>query len=430
MIERYTLPKMGKIWEDENKFSQMLRIEILACEALALRGKIPQKALAQIKKKAKFNLGRIKEIEKKTRHDVVAFLTNLSENVGRASRYIHLGLTSSDILDTSLATMMREAADILIEDLNKLQRVLAKKAKDYKNIVCVGRTHGIHAEPTTFGLKLALFFAETKRNIERMKQARTEISVGKISGAVGTYASVEPFVENYVCHKLNLKPASISTQILQRDRHAQFLTTIAIIGSSLEKFATEIRNLQKTESREVEEPFGRGQKGSSAMPHKRNPVTCERIAGLARILRANALASLENISLWHERDITHSSVERVIIPDSTILLDYMLDRFIYVIENLFVYPENMNRNLEKTKGLVFSQRVLLALLNCGVRREEAYRIVQSNAMHVWQEKGDFKTLLLKDRRLLKYLSREEVEACFDLRYFLKNVNRIFKKVGL
>ncbi len=429
MIERYTLPEMGNIWEDENKFSQMLRIEIFACEALALRGKIPKRALARIKK-AKFNLARIKKIEEKTHHDVIAFLTNVAENVGPASKYIHIGLTSSDILDTSLAVMMQEAADILVEDLNELQKVLAGKARDYKNTVCIGRTHGIHAEPTTFGLKLALFFAETKRNIERMKQARALISVGKISGAVGTYAFVEPFVESYVCRKLNLKPAPISTQILQRDRHAQFLTTIAIIGSSLEKFATEIRNLQKTEVREVEEFFGKGQKGSSAMPHKRNPIICERISGLARILRANALASLENISLWHERDITHSSVERIIIPDSAILLDYMLDRFIYVIKNLLVYPENMNKNLDKTKGLIFSQRVLLELLNCGLSREEAYKIVQSNAMRAWEKGEDFKALLLRDKRLLKHLSSHKIESCFDLKYFLKNVNRIFKGLGL
>lgn len=429
MIERYTLPKMSKIWEDQNKFSQMLKIEILACEALALRGKIPSQALSRIRQ-AKFNIGRIKKIEEKTHHDVIAFLTNVAENVGSASRYIHIGLTSSDILDTALAVMMREAADILIEDLSKLQKALAKKAKAYKNTVCIGRTHGIHAEPTTFGLKMALFFAETERNIERMKQARTGISVGKISGAVGTYAFVDPVVEKYICRKLNLTPAAISTQIIQRDRHAQFLTTIAIVGSSLEKFATEIRNLQKTEVREVEEPFGKSQKGSSAMPHKRNPIICERIAGLARVLRGNAMASLENISLWHERDITHSSVERIIIPDSTLLLDYMINKFIYVVSNLLLYPKNMRKNLEETKGLVFSQRVLLELLNCGLSREEAYRIVQSNAMRVWQGEKDFKTLLLEDKRLSRHLSGKKIEACFDGKYFLKNVNRIFKRLGL
>lgn len=429
MIERYTLPKMSKIWEDKNKFSQMLRIEILACEAMALRGKIPPQALSRIRQ-AKFNISRIKKIEEKTHHDVIAFLTNVSENVGSASRYIHVGLTSSDILDTSLAIMMREAADILIEGLNKLQKAFAKKAKAYKNTVCIGRTHGIHAEPTTFGLKMALFFAETERNIERMKQARAGISVGKISGAVGTYAFVEPFVEKYLCRKLNLKPAPISTQIIQRDRHAQFLTTIAIVGSSLEKFATEIRNLQKTEVREVEEPFGKSQKGSSAMPHKRNPIICERIAGLARVLRGNALASLENISLWHERDITHSSVERIIIPDSTLLLDYMIDRFVYVVSNLLLYPKNMRKNLEETKGLVFSQRVLLELLNCGLNREEAYKIVQSNAMRVWRGEKDFKRLLLEDKRLSRHLSPKKIEACFDGKCFLKNVNMIFKRLGL
>lgn len=429
MIERYTRPKMSKIWEDQNKFSQMLRIEILACEALALRGKIPPQALSRIKK-AKFNINRIKKIEEKTHHDVIAFLTNVAENVGSASRYIHVGLTSSDILDTALAVMMREAADILIDGLNKLKKALAKKAKAYKNTVCVGRTHGIHAEPTTFGLKMALFFAETERNIERMKQAQVAISVGKISGAVGTYAFVEPSVEKYICRKLNLKPAPISTQILQRDRHAQFLTTIAIVGSSLEKLATEIRNLQKTEVREVEEPFGKSQKGSSAMPHKRNPILCERIAGLARVLRGNALASLENISLWHERDITHSSVERIIIPDSTMLLDYMIDKSIHVISNLLLYPKNMRKNLDQTRGLVFSQRVLLELLHCGLSREEAYKIVQTNAMRVWAGEKDFKTLLLADKRLSKHLSSKKIEACFEGKYFLKNVNKIFKRLGL
>lgn len=430
MIDRYTLPRMGKIWDDRNRFQKMLDVEMTACEAFAKRGLIPRGALSDIKRGARFDVDKIKEIEEQTKHDVIAFIKNISENVGESAKYIHMGLTSSDVLDTGLSLQMRDASDLLLEDLKRLQVALAKKAKKYKNTACVGRTHGVHAEPMTFGLKFALFYAETQRNIVRMKAAREVINYGKLSGAVGTFANVDPWVEEYVCRKLRLNPAPISTQVLQRDRHAQFLTTIAIIGSSLEKFATEIRGLQKTEVREAEEPFSEGQKGSSAMPHKRNPVTCERIAGLARVLRGNAHASLENIALWHERDISHSSVERVIIPDSCVLLDYMLNIFTDVVMHLLVYPENMLENLNRTKGLIFSQRVLLALIEKGLSRLEAYDLVQRCAMRVWRENVDFKAVLTDDIDIAKYLTAEEVGACFDLGYYTRNVDRIYKRLGL
>lgn len=430
MIERYTLPRMGKIWEDRNRFQKMLDVEIRACEAFAKKGLIPKDALSQIKKRARLDVERIKEIEKETKHDVIAFILNVSENVGDAAKYIHKGLTSSDVLDTSLSLLMREAADVLLEDLKRLNIALAKKARRYKNTVCVGRTHGVHAEPTTFGLKFALFYAETERNIERLKQAKDIVSYGKLSGAVGTFANVDPDIEEYVCRKLELKPAPISTQVLQRDRHAQFLTMLAIIGSSLEKFATEIRNLQRTEILEAEEPFSEGQKGSSAMPHKRNPVTCERIAGLARLLRANALAAMENISLWHERDITHSSVERVIIPDSCILLDYMLNTLVEVVFGLLVYPERMIENLNRTKGLIFSQRFLLTLIGKGLSRREAYDMIQRYAMRVWSENVDFRAILMEDDGIGRLLTHEEIESCFDLNYYTKNIDKIYKRVGL
>ncbi len=430
MIDRYTLPKMGKIWEDQNKFQKMLDVEVKACEAFSKKGLMPKGALSEIKKRARFDVERIKEIEKDTKHDVIAFILNVSENVGDAAKYIHMGLTSSDVLDTSLSLLMRQAGDLLIEDLKRLNIALAKKARKYKNTVCVGRTHGVHAEPSTFGLKFALFYAETQRNIERLKQAKDVISYGKLSGAVGTFANIDPAVEEYVCKKLELKPAPISTQILQRDRHAQFLTTLAILGSSLEKYATEIRNLQRTEILEAEEYFSEEQKGSSAMPHKRNPVTCERVAGLARVLRANALAAMENISLWHERDITHSSVERIIIPDSCILLDYMLNTFVDIVSHLAVYPENMIENLNKTKGLIFSQRVLLTLIGKGLSRREAYDLVQKCAMRAWKENIDFRAILMEDNDVARFLAHEDIESCFDLNYYTKNVDRIYKRIGL
>jgi len=430
MIERYSLVKMAAIWQDEFKFKTMLDIEILTLEALAKQKVVPKDALARIKRKARFNLGQIKRIEEKTQHDVVAFVTNIAQNIGADAKYLHLGLTSSDLLDTTLGIQLKAASEILISDLEKLLNLLARKAKKYKDMVCIGRTHGIHAEPTTLGLKFALWFDETKRNLDRLLQAEESVSVGKISGAVGTYANIEPRVEAYVCHKLGLKPAKISTQVIQRDVYAQYICTLAIIAASLEQFATEIRHLQRTEVREVEEPFAEGQKGSSAMPHKRNPVICERICGLARILRANAIAALENIALWHERDISHSSVERVIMPDSTLALDYMLNKFTEVVDGLLVYPDNMLANLVRTHGLIFSQRVLLALMDKGLTRQKAYDLVQRSAMKSWKENSDFKDNLLEDAKVTKYLKAKDFDKIFDLDYYLRHVSKIFRKVGL
>jgi adenylosuccinate lyase len=408
----------------------MLAIEILALEAYATKKIVPPLAVKRIKQKARFNLAQIAKIEAKTQHDVVAFVSNLAQYIGKDARYLHIGLTSSDILDTTLGVQLKNASGILIEDLEKLLKVLAKKARTYKDMACIGRTHGVHAEPTTFGLKLALWFDETARNLARLKQAKNEVCVGKLSGAVGTYSNIEPFVESYVCKKLGLKPVKIATQVIQRDVYAQYMATLAVIGASLEKFATEIRHLQKTEVLEVEEPFGRGQKGSSAMPHKRNPVICERICGLARILRANAQAALENVSLWHERDISHSSVERIIFPDSTLALDYMLNKFIEVAAGLKVYPDNMLANLAKTRGLIFSQRALIVLMNKGLARTEAYDLVQKAAMQTWKGSASFKDNLLSDSRLAGYLNAKELDKLFDLDFYLRNVNKIFQKVGL
>jgi len=430
MIPRYSRPKMASIWSDENKFQKMLDIEILACEAMSNLGKVPRKELQKIKSKARFNVKRIEKIEEKTRHDVIAFLHNIAEHVGPSSRFVHQGLTSSDVLDTALSIMMKESADILLDDLKKLKSALRTKAKKYKNTIMVGRSHGVHAEPTTFGLKLSLYFDEVNRCIKRIKNAKGIISVGKISGPVGNYSNVDPYVEKYVCKKLGLKPANISTQILQRDRHADYLSQVALVGTTLEKIAVEIRNLQRTEVREAEEPFSKGQKGSSAMPHKRNPVMCERITGLARILRANAMASMENIALWHERDISHSSVERIIVPDSTILLDYMLNQMIYIIKNLLVYPENMRNNLAKTKGLIFSARILVELEKRGVERRKAYDIIQRCAMKVWDKNINFKESLWNDKDFMKVVKPKEIEGFFKLGYYTKHVNRIFKKVGI
>jgi len=428
MIERYTTPQMKFLWSDQNRFQKWLDIEILACEAMAKLGAVPKSALSRIKKKARFDVERIAKIEEKTKHDVVAFLTNVAENVGPESRYIHFGLTSSDILDTSLSLLMREAGERILKDLKKLSRNIKKRAFQFKHLPMIGRTHGVHAEPITLGVKFALWFSELHRHILRLKNAIDEISVGKISGAVGTFSNLSPEVEEYVCRKLKLKPAPISSQIIQRDRHAQFLTTLALIASSIEKFATEIRSLQRTEILELEEGFSQGQKGSSAMPHKRNPITCERLCGLARLVRTNAQASLENIALWHERDISHSSVERVIIPDSTILVDYMLIQFNHIVENLVVYPENMMINLNKTRGMIFSGRLLLELARKTPTKEEAYRIVQDNAMKAWRGKGGFKDLILSDRRVTKYLTRRKIEECFDLKHYLRHVDYIFQRV--
>jgi len=430
MIERYSLPEMNAIWQDEFKFRTMLEVELLALEAFARQKKIPADVPARVRKRARFNLKEIKEIEEKTQHDIVAFVTNVTRSIGADAKYFHLGLTSSDLLDTTLGVQLSAASDILIKDINKLLLVLAKQAVKYKDMVCIGRTHGIHAEPMTFGLKLALWYDESKRNLERLRQAKEAVSVGKISGAVGTYANVGPEVESYICKKLKLKPAKISTQIIQRDIYAQFMATLAIVGASLEKFALEIRHLQRTEVREAEEPFGKGQKGSSAMPHKRNPVICERICGLARLLRGNAHAAVENMALWHERDISHSSVERLIFPDSTLALDYMLHKFIEVVEGLSVYPDNMLRNLVLTKGLIFSQRVLLNLMDKGLVRTQAYDLVQRSAMKSWQENLDFKQLLLQDKEVSRYLNEKELDDIFDLNYYLRNVDKIFKQVGL
>ncbi len=430
MIKRYSLPKMSAIWTEENKFRKMLAVEIAACEAMARLGQVPKESVAVIKRHAAFDVERIKEIEDKTNHDVVAFLMNLAETIGDDAKYLHLGMTSSDVLDTSLAIMMREAADILIDDLNLLLKALRDKARKHKRAVMMGRSHGIHAEPITFGLKMALFYDETHRNLKRMKQARDIIAVGKISGAVGTYANVEPRVEEYACNKLGLKPANISTQVLQRDRHAEYLTTLAIIATSLEKFAVEIRHLQRTEVGEVQEYFSRTQTGSSAMPHKKNPILCERISGLARILRGNAQAAMENMPLWHERDISHSSVERVIVPDGTILLDYMLNKFTGLIQRLVVREDVMKENMEKNRGVMFSQRALLALVNKGLTRPDAYAIIQKAAMGSQEDGINFKIMLENDNRVRKYLNQQEIDACFDLNYHTAYVGDIFKKVGI
>jgi adenylosuccinate lyase len=428
MIPRYTRPEMGRIWTDENKFKKWLHIELLTCEALGEMGEIPLEALKEIKEKAQFDIERVAELEKVIKHDVVAFLTAVAEHVGEASRYIHVGLTSSDILDTSLALLLKEASELIIEDIRQFLSVLKDKAFSYKETIMIGRTHGVHAEPITFGLKMALWYDEMHRNLTRMERAKEAISYGKISGAVGTFAHTPPFVEEYVCRKCGLKPSPISTQIIQRDRYAEFFTTLAIIASSIEKFAVEIRHLQRTEVLEAEEFFTKGQKGSSSMPHKRNPILSENLCGLARLVRANALAALENIPLWHERDISHSSVERVIAPDSTILVDYMLNRVTNIIAKLLVYPDTMRENLEKTKGLIFSERLMLELTKRKISREEAYSMVQRNAMNVWEEGTDFKEMILKDKEITEVLSRKEIEECFDLHSHLGHVDEIFQRV--
>ncbi len=430
MIDRYTLSKMGNIWSEKHKMEIMLQIEVLACEAMCKLGAIPKNSMEKIKKNAKFDIEEVKKLEEKTKHDVVAFINNVGKYIGAEARYLHMGLTSSDLLDTALSVQCVEASDILIGDIKKLLLVLKQKAKKYKDTPCIARTHGVHAEPMSFGLKVAVWYDETKRNLERMEQAREMMRYGKLSGAVGTYANIDPFVEEYVCEQLNLKPVNIATQIIQRDHHCQFVTTIALVGSSLNKIATEIRLLQKTEVLEVEEPFFKGQIGSSAMPHKRNPVTCERISGLSRLLRANAQAAFENICLWHERDISHSSVERVILPDCTITLNYMFHKLIPIIDGLLVYPKHMIESLSKTKGLIYSQRVLLELMKKGLTREAAYEIIQHCAMQVWQETSDFKDILCRDRKVRKYLKPNEIDACFDIKYYTRHTDRIFKKVGV
>lgn len=428
MIKRYTRPEMGDIFEDQFKYSTWLKIEILACEARAEFGEIPKEDVEVIRKKADFNVEKVLEIEETTKHDVIAFLTNVAEYVGPESRHIHYGMTSSDILDTALSYQMKTAGELLLKDLNQLKDVLKKRAIEHKKTICVGRSHGIHAEPTSMGLKFALWYEETKRNIKRMENAVESIAVGQISGAVGTFEHLSPKVEEYVCEKMGLKPASVSTQVIQRDRHAEFLSTLAIVGATLEKIAVEIRHLQRTEVLEAEEYFSKGQKGSSAMPHKRNPIVSERVTGLARLLRANAMAALENVALWHERDISHSSVERVIVPDSCITLNYMLNLMIKLIDNLLIYPENMIKNLELTRGLVFSQSVLLKLVEKGISREEAYKLVQDPAMKVWADKNkNLKEELLNSEEVKKLLNENEINEIFEYDKMLKNVDYIFSR---
>ena len=428
MIPRYSREIMTRIWSPENKYQKWLDVEILACEAMARLGQIPKKSLKNIKEKVSINVGRIDEIEKITKHDVIAFLTSLTEKVGEDGRFIHMGMTSSDVLDTAFAVQLKESAEILMEDIDKLLLVLKKRAFENKNTLMIGRSHGIHAEPITFGLKMALWYQEMQRNRRRLVQAKESISYGKISGAVGTFSFIDPFVEEYVCDKLGLKPAPVSSQIVQRDRHAEFFTTLAIIASSLDKFAQEIRLLQRTEVREAEEYFSPGQKGSSAMPHKRNPILSENLSGLARLVRSYAIASLEDIALWHERDISHSSVERVIGPDATVMLDFMLFRFTNMMDKLIIYPEKMIYNLNMTHGVIFSQMVLLALIDKGLTRESAYAVVQNNAMKSWQEGLDFRSLLESDSAVTKYLKKKDLTVIFDIKNFLKNLDFIFNRV--
>jgi adenylosuccinate lyase len=430
MIDRYTRPGMGAIWTDENKFRIWLEIETLAVEAQAKLGEIPEDAAKAVRERGNFDVARVLEIEETTKHDVIAFLTNVAEYVGEPSRYVHLGMTSSDVLDTCLAVQLKQAGEMLLAGLEALRAVLAKRAVEFKYTIMIGRSHGIHAEPITFGLKLALWYEETKRNVERMKRAIEVISFGQISGAVGTFEHLSPKVEEYVCEHLGLKADPVTTQVIQRDRHAEFMSALAVVASTLEQFATEIRHLQRTEVLEAEEYFSQGQKGSSAMPHKRNPIISERICGLARVVRANALAALEGVALWHERDISHSSVERVICPDSTIALDYMLDKMTSLVKNLIVYPENMERNLAITSGLHFSQTVLLALAKKGMSREDAYSLVQRNAMEVWRTRENFADVLKRDAELTAVIPAEEIDALCDLRKSISNVDYIFARCGL
>ncbi len=429
MIERYSRPQMKRVWSDENKFNKWLEVEIAACDAWTELGAIPREAMPKIKL-AKCNIKRMGEILRETHHDMTAFLGSVAESLGEESRFIHLGLTSSDVIDTALSLQLVEATEILTQDAKDLVSALAQQAIEHKYTLMMGRTHGVHAEPISFGLKLAIWVEEMRRNLQRLAEAKRAIAVGKISGAVGTYATVPPEIEQKACQKLRLNPAPVSSQVLQRDRHAQFITTLAIISSSLEKFATEIRGLQRTEVREVEEPFGVGQTGSSAMPHKRNPELCERICGLARLVRGYALTSMENIALWHERDISHSSTERITLPDSCLIVDYCLTLFTAVIKGLQVYPQRMKKNIELTKGLVFSQRVMLALIDKGLSRQKAYELVQRNAMKAWKGNKDFPSLLKADPEVAAALSKEELEPLFDYQYYLRYVDEIFERLGL
>lgn len=430
MIERYTRPEMGAVWTEENRFKAWLEVEILACEAWSELGAIPKEDVALLRENASFDINRIKEIEEETRHDVVAFTRAVSETLGEERKWVHYGLTSTDVVDTALSYILKQANKILLADLERFVDILKNKAQENKYTVMMGRTHGVHAEPTTFGLKLALWHEEMKRNLERFKEAMKGIEVGKMSGAVGTFANIDPFVEKYVCEKLGLEAAPISTQTLQRDRHAHYLSTLALIATSIEKFAVEIRGLQKSETREVEEFFAKGQKGSSAMPHKRNPIGSENMTGLARVIRGYMMTAYENVPLWHERDISHSSAERIILPDATIALNYMLNRFGNIVKNLTVYPENMKRNMDRTLGLIYSQRVLLTLIDKGLVREEAYDTVQPKAMEAWEKQVPFRSLLEQDDKITSLLTKEELDNCFDYHHHLKQVDMIFDRLGL
>ncbi|HHQ1107496.1 TPA: adenylosuccinate lyase [Listeria innocua] len=430
MLERYTRKEMGNIWTEQNRYQAWLEVEILACEAWAELGDIPKEDVKKICANAKFDVDRIHEIELETRHDVVAFTRSVSESLGEERKWVHYGLTSTDVVDTANSYLLKQANEILRKDLENFIAIIGEKAKEHKYTVTMGRTHGVHAEPTTFGLKLALWYEEMKRNLERFNFAADGVEFGKISGAVGTYANIDPFVEAYVCEKLGTTPAPISTQTLQRDRHAEYLATLALIATSVEKFAVEVRALQKSEVREVEEFFAKGQKGSSAMPHKRNPIGSENVTGLARVIRGHMVTAYENVPLWHERDISHSSAERIILPDSTILLDYILNRFGNIVKNLTVFPENMKRNMDRTLGLIYSQRVLLALIDKGLAREAAYDVVQPRAMEAWEKQVPFRELVEQDATITENLSAEEIADCFDYNYHLKNVDLIFDRLGL
>jgi len=428
MIDRYTLPEMGAVWSQQNKFQKWLDVEIAVCEVHAEMGTIPAEAVAEIRSKARFTVERISEIEKTTDHDVIAFTTNLAENIGSASRFVHYGLTSSDVVDTANALLLRESCNILLAKTDALLEVLKRRAFEFKDTPQIGRTHGIHAEPTSFGLVWALWYSETKRNKERLRRAKEIVSVGKISGAVGTFAHLSPEVEEKVCAKLGLKAADVSTQVIQRDRYAEYLCTLAIIASTLEKTALQVRHWQRTEVREAQEFFKTGQKGSSAMPHKRNPILSERICGMARTVRANSIVGLENVALWHERDISHSSAERIVLPDSSATLDYILAKTTSLLDTLIVYPENMLKNVDVTRGLVFSGQLLLALTQKGVSREDAYAWTQRHAMKVWDEGGDYHDLIKRDADITSHLSQEEIARVFDLRHYLRNVDKVFARV--
>lgn len=430
MIERYSRPEMTAIWTEENKFKAWLEVELCACEAWAELGVIPKEDTVQLREKATFDIDRIYEIEQETRHDVIAFTRAVSESLGPERKWVHYGLTSTDVVDTALGYLLKQANDILRKDIERFIDILKHQAKQYKDTVMMGRTHGVHAEPTTFGLKLALWYEEMKRNLDRFNHAADGVQYGKISGAVGTYANIEPSIEEFVCAKLGTKSAPISTQTLQRDRHAEYMATLALVATSLDKFATEIRALQKSEFREVEEPFAKGQKGSSAMPHKRNPIGCENISGLARVIRGYMVSAYENVPLWHERDISHSSVERVILPDATILLNYMLNRLGNILKNLTVFPDNMKRNMERTYGVPFSGRVMTKLIDKGLSREQAYDTVQPKAMQAWEEQRSFKDIVAGDSHIREYLSQEDIDDCFNPSWHLKHVDTIFKRLGL